>query len=184
MHMSLDDYLISLLMMSSVIRQLRGRPLTWFSLTWPVALVCWAAFQYFGGVPHHRADLILTTVLSGIGITLGLSCGALSHIYVKPHSSEQAAHGESGDVMVRSSGIAAALWVVGIGSRLAFGLFAEHGGGTDVASWSEHLGLTSMNTWGTALIAMSFLEVVGRTSLLAPRLLRAKHHSATPSNSL
>lgn len=177
--MSLDDYLISVLMMSSVIRQLRGRRLSWFSLSWPVALVCWAAFQYAGGLPSHQADLALSVTLACVGIALGVACGALSHVYLKPFASEQFRPGKRDVVMVRSTGVAAALWIAGIGSRLMFGLFAEHGGGTTVVTWSEHLGLASVNTWGTALMAMSLMEVTGRTSLLVPRLLCAKRHQAT-----
>ena len=166
MHMGIEDYAFSVLMMSSVVRQLRGRRLGWWGLSWPLGLVIWAAEAYLQDVPRRAGDLRLVIGLALVGAVLGLSCGALSRVYV--------AEDEGGRriVMVRSTGTAAILWVVGMGARLAFGLLAEHGGVELIGRFSASLGVTSAGTWATALVLMSLLEVAGRTVLLAPRLQR------------
>lgn len=164
MGMKLEDYLISLLLMGSIVRQLRGRPLTWFGLAWPIGLVVYAGIEYLTGITNTGNNLLLVVVLATVGAALGLACGRLSRIYT-----------ENARVKMRSTGPAAALWITGIGSRLAFGLYAEQGGAaviTRVSSWAH---VTGVNTWGTALILMSLLEVLGRTTQLIPRMLQARH---------
>lgn len=175
MDMSPDDYVFTLLLMSSVVRQLRGRPLTWFGLSWPVALVLWAAVKYLGGVPSDRSDVTFVVVMAGVGAVLGLSCGALSRVFLQ--SGEE---GGRPKVMVRSTGFAAALWILGTGSRLVFGLYAEHGGAQTVAAWSAHMRITGIGTWSTALILMSLLEVLGRTAILLPRRVLCQQSSRVP----
>jgi len=65
--------------------------------------------------------------------------------------------------------VAGGLWIVGVGSRLAFELYATHGGGASIAHFSASHGITSVDAWGTALILMAFAEVLGRTAVLAWR---------------
>jgi hypothetical protein len=63
---------------------------------------------------------------------------------------------------------AAALWVVGIGMRMGFSLFAEHGGGPAIGRFSEAHHITAEG-WVTALVLMSLVEVVSRTLILWAR---------------
>lgn len=160
MDMNFDDYAISLLLMFSIVRQLRGRPLTWFGLTWPVVLVAYAGFEYLGTFPRQGHNLAFVLVLSAGGAALGLACGWLSRVY---RAGEKA--------MVRSTGAAAVLWILGVGGRLAFGLYAEHGGAATIVRASSHLGVTGFAAWAAGLMLMSLLEVLGRTIVLAPRML-------------
>ena len=60
-----------------------------------------------------------------------------------------------------------ALWVVGMASRLAFGIVVLHGGAALVSRLSERLSLHAFSTWATALIVMALAEVVARTAVLA-----------------
>lgn len=166
MFMPWEDTTITVLMMSSIIRQLRGRPLTWFSLGWPIALVVYAGSTYLGHVPADRGDVLLVMGLVLLGAVLGLTCGVLSRVYPHRDGSGRVL------VMVRSTGTAAVLWIVGMGSRLGFALYAEHGGYGHIESLDARLGVTSFTTWSNALILMALCEVAGRTMLLAPRLHR------------
>ena len=52
--MTLIDILISCALMMLVLRQIRGRKLTIFSLIWPILLVGWAVIEYMTGFPLHE----------------------------------------------------------------------------------------------------------------------------------
>jgi thiamine transporter ThiT len=63
------------------------------------------------------------------------------------------------------------LWVAGVGARIAFSQFAEHGGGASIYRFSAAHSITSMQAWVAALILMSFAEVMAR---LVTMWLRAR----------
>jgi hypothetical protein len=160
MGMSATDYLINVLLVASVLRQLRGRRLTWFSLSWPIALVAWAGLTYLRGYPAGGNNTLLVAGCAATGIALGGLCGWLSRVYAIP----------GGRIMVRATGLAALLWVLGTGSRLAFVLYAEHGGYPAIEAFDASHHITSFQTWETCLILMALTEVLARTAFLAPRL--------------
>lgn len=162
--MGIGDWAISLALIALVVRQIRGRRLSVVGLLWPVALVGWAAYEYLGDVPDHRSDWAFVAVLASVGLALGVACGLLTSVYVQEEA-----------VMARAGGLAAGLWVVGMGGRLAFGVAALHGGGATVARMSERLDLHSAATWSTALIVMALCEVVSRTAVLALKLRALSH---------
>jgi hypothetical protein len=155
------DYVFPLLLILSVLRQVRGKRLTWFQLAWPIGLVVWAAIHYARGFPATPADLILVMSCAGIGTVLGGLAGRYTIIYLRA----------DGALMVRATFATVILWTLGTIGRLAFGLYAEHGGGPTIARVSAAHGI-AVNAWGAALILMALAEVLGRTSTLAPRALR------------
>jgi hypothetical protein len=157
--MKISDWAISLALILLVVRQIRGRRLSTVGLLWPIALVGWAGYEYLGDIPDHRSDWTFVAVLTLIGLALGVGCGLLTSVYV-----------EDKVAMARASGLAAALWIVGMGGRLAFGVAALHGGGAAIARMSERLDLHAAGTWSTALIVMALCEVVSRTAILALKL--------------
>lgn len=157
------DWVVSLALILLVVRQVRGRRLTVAGLLWPIALVGWAAYTYLGQVPDHRSDWTFVVVLVVIGLALGTACALLTSVYTR-----------EAEVMARASGTAAALWVVGMASRLAFGIAVLHGGAALVSRLNERLSLHSFSTWATALIVMALAEVVARTTVLA-----LKHRGAS-----
>jgi hypothetical protein len=59
--------------------------------------------------------------------------------------------------------------VVGVGSRLAFQLYATHGGAPSIARFSAAHHITSGEAWVATLIVMALTEVVGRSAVLAAR---------------
>lgn len=159
--MSVTDLLISVGLIVLVVRQLRGRPLTATGLLWPVALVVWAAFEYLAAIPGDLADWLFTLALAAVGLGLGLSCGVLTR--VAP---------DHGAIVATATPAAAVLWILGMISRLAFGLFALHGGATVIAELSGRLDLHSANTWPTALVVMALCEVCSRTVVLLVKYRR------------
>jgi hypothetical protein len=65
--------------------------------------------------------------------------------------------------------VAAILWVVGVGTRFAFQVYASHGGAPAIARFSAHHAITSEAAWTAALILMAFGEVLSRTLVLGLR---------------
>lgn len=158
--MSLEDDMISALLMVSIVRQLRGRHLTWFGLAWPIGLVAYAGMKYASGITDTGNNVALVIICAAMGTVLGLTCGRLSKVY-----------SENGRVTVKATGVAAVLWIIGVGTRLAFGLYAEHGGAATIIRFSEWAHVSGFATWTVALLLMSLLEVLGRSIQLVRRML-------------
>jgi hypothetical protein len=162
--MSTFSYVFPLLLILSVVRQMRGRQLTWLQLAWPMGLVIWAAIQYLRGFPATTGDLALVITCGVVGTVLGALAGRYTIIY----------RGTDGALMARATLATVLLWTLGTIGRLAFGLYAEHGGGPEIARFSAAHGL-AVRAWAAALVLMALAEVLGRTTILAPRALRATH---------
>jgi hypothetical protein len=163
------DYVFPVLLILSVLRQVRGKHLTWFQLAWPVGLVLWAAAEYVRGFPATTADLILVSASTVLGAGLGALAGRYTAIYRRA----------DGALMARATLATVALWTLGTVGRLAFGLYAEHGGGPTIARFSNAHGV-AIGAWAAALTLMALAEVLGRTTILAPRAAKATR--AAPSS--
>jgi len=169
--MSWTDWAISIGLIALVLRQLRGRQLTPSSLMWPVGLVVWAGFEYLGKFPSHTSDWIFAASLSAIGLILGLSCGFFTRVYP-----------DGDQVTARATKTAAVLWILGMASRLAFGILALHGGEEAIGRLSDRFDLHSADTWPTALITMALCEVLSRTAVLLWKYHNAAQHVVQPVN--
>src|SRR5580658_3590125 len=112
--MTITDYLINIALIALVILQIRGSRLDLKTAIRPVILVAAAALYYLRGVPIAGNDLLLYVVLGGLGLVLGVACAATTRVW----------QASDGFAYAKAGGIAAALWVVGIGSRLAFEEFS------------------------------------------------------------
>lgn len=165
--MNTFDYVFPLLLIQSVLRQVRGKHLTWFQLAWPVGLVTWAAVKYLRGFPNTTADLTLVVTCALAGLVLGLLAGAYTNVFRRV----------DGALIAKATLATVLLWTLGTVGRLVFGLFAENGGGPAIAAFSAANGL-SVRAWGPALILMALCEVVGRTVILGARALRAGRPSS------
>lgn len=166
--MSMQDYAVNLLLVAVVIRQVRGKKLTTLGLLWPVALVVLAAVEYLHGIPTSGNDLALTVEGAVSGVVLGCLCGLLTRIH----------RTADGSLVAKATGLAAALWVVGVGARMGFALYAEHGGSAAIARFSAVHHITSPAAWTACLLLMSLTEVLGRTVFLATRSRLVSEHAA------
>jgi hypothetical protein len=166
--MSAEDYALNLLLVAVVVRQLRGKRLTALGLLWPLGLVAWAAITYLHGVPTAGNDLLLVVVGALAGTALGVLCGVYTRLEV----------GQAGSIVARASGVAAALWVTGVGARMGFALVAENGGAAAIGRFSAAHQITSAAAWTACLVLMSLCEVLGRTTVLWTRWM--KHSARRP----
>ncbi|MGH9131562.1 MAG: hypothetical protein ACRDWV_07795 [Acidimicrobiales bacterium] len=156
--MTITDYLISGALLALVFRQIHGRRLTLFNLLWPLGLVTWAAVTYLHGIPTSGNNLVLVMLGTGVGLSLGLGCALLTS--VRP--------GPDGVPFAKAGAAAATLWILGVGARLAFQLYATNGGGPAIGHFSAANGI-SIAAWAAALILMALAEVIGRSAVLAVR---------------
>jgi hypothetical protein len=159
--MNTTEYLLNGLLVLAILRQLRGRKLAGITMLVPFAVVAYVAPTYLHSVPTSGNGLLLVVLGAAAGLTLGILCGICSLVY----------RGDGGSLYVRATGAAAALWVLGVGARLAFSLYAEHGGGPSIARFSAAHSLT-MHAWIAAFVLMALAEVVARTAVLVVRSRR------------
>jgi hypothetical protein len=157
--MTLTDYLIDLTLIGIVFLQIRGRRLTLRSLLLPIGICAWAAVTYLKGVPTAGNDLLLI----GLAAFLGIVLGGLSGYFTKVST------GPDGHPLAKAGATAAALWVVGVGTRFAFQLYATHGGAASIGRFSAAHSITSGEAWVAALILMALGEALTRTAVVAFR---------------
>jgi len=157
--MTFSDYLIDISLIALVLLQVRGRRLTTRDLLLPLGIVVYVAVHYLRGVPTSGNDLVLVAGCAAVGATLGALSGSFTAVYP----------GEDGIPFAKAGLVAAGLWVLGTGGRLAFQVYATHGGGAAVERFSAAHSITSVSAWTAALILMALSEAVCRTGILAWR---------------
>ncbi len=136
----------------------------------PLAIVGYVAFTYLHAVPTSGNDLFLVVGCAGVGAALGCLSGKFTSVYTDG----------PGDPIAKTGLIAAGLWILGTGTRLAFQLFATHGGGAAIQHFSVAHSITSGTAWTGALILMALSEAVCRTSILGWRASMLRRTSVSP----
>jgi hypothetical protein len=167
--MSATDYIINIALIALVILQIRGSRLDLKTALRPVIIVAAAAVYYLRGFPTSGNDLVLDAVLGGIGLVLGIACAAATRVW----------RADDGFAYAKAGVVAAALWVIGIGSRLGFEEFWSHGGTHDIVSFSIAHDITSQNAWVAGLVLMALVEVIARLVVIRIRGVRT-HQTGEP----
>jgi hypothetical protein len=162
--MTSTDYLIDIVLLGLVLLQVRERRMDARSLLIPVVLVAFTASRYLKSFPTAGHDVLLDVVLAAIGLVIGTACAATTRVWM----------GADGTARSKAGAAAAALWVLGIGSRMAFQEYAAHGGAGAIARFSAHHQITSSQAWVTALVLMALAEVTARLVLLRVRAFQAR----------
>src|SRR3984885_6968898 len=162
--MTLTDYLINIALIALVILQIRGSRLDLKSAIRPVILVAAAAVYYLRAFPTAGNDVILYAVLGGIGLVLGIGCGATTRVW----------RASDGHGYAKAGVIAAALWIIGIGSRFAFEEYSSPGGAPPIANFSLSPHITRENAWGAALLLRALAEVIARLIVIRIRGARTR----------
>lgn len=156
--MTTFDYLLNIALIGLVVLQLRGRRLDRRGLLLPLILVGWAASQYLRAIPTTGNDGLLVAIGVTAGLVLGTASARLTRLDVD---------GE-GVPVARATLAAAALWVLGIGFRMGFSLYTQHGGAPTVMRFSQTHHLTGAG-WVAGMVLMALVEVVSRTLILWAR---------------
>jgi hypothetical protein len=157
--MTLTDYTIDIALIAVVFLQIRGRRLSVRWLVLPIGLVTWAATSYLHGIPTAGNDLLLVVICTGAGVTLGLLSGLFTSVR----------RDADGHPFAKAGLAAAVLWVLGVGTRLAFQLYSSHGGQAAIGRFSTTHAITNSEAWVAALILMAMGEALARTAVLGLR---------------
>jgi hypothetical protein len=162
--MSITDYLINIGLVALVILQIRGSRLDLKTALRPVICVAAAAIYYLRGFPTAGNDLLLDVILAGLGLALGIACGATTRVWRAP----------DGLAYAKAGIVAAILWIAGIGSRLAFEEYSAHGGMKAILNFSVTHDITSQNAWIAGLVMMALAEVLSRLAVIRLRAARTR----------
>jgi ABC-type antimicrobial peptide transport system permease subunit len=159
---TVTDYVIDILLIAVVFRQMRARELTPGSVLLPVGLVGIACLNYLKAFTPRGNDILLITLLAAAGIVLGLLSGIVTDVW----------RDADGRVVARAGLVAAAFWVAGMGFRFAFAVWSTGSGAADVARFSVEHRISSGQAWTTALVLMAVSEVLARVAVLQLRRTR------------
>ncbi|GAA3625030.1 hypothetical protein GCM10022223_47660 [Kineosporia mesophila] len=162
--MTTTQWITDIALLLVVFRQLRESRLDLKSFLLPLGIVSFVVHQYLNSVPTGGNDLVLVGLLIAVGAALGIAGG----IYTRVR-----AVGEH--VLIKAGVVSAVLWVLGMGSRMTFQLWSEHGGADDIARFSVAHSITSDQAWVAAFVLMALTEVVTRlgTIYLRSRMVQA-----------
>jgi hypothetical protein len=168
MGMTITDWIIDLALLLVVFRQLREARVDAQFVLIPLGLISYTAVSYLRAIPTAGNDLLLIATLVGIGAALGVAGGIYTRVRSDggPHA------------LVKAGAISAALWVAGMGSRMAFQLWTSHGGGDALARFSAHHDITSSQAWVAAFVLMALTEVVTRMAVILTRGHRVQSSTA------
>jgi hypothetical protein len=159
--MTSTDYIIDALLILTIFRQLRERRFDLHSLLLPVGLLAFACAHYMTAVPTAGNDVALYVLLGGAGAVLGAICGLSARMRVH----------DDGHVLARAGRITVIAWVLGMGSRLAFGVYANGSGAHEIAHFSIAHSITGAAAWTTALLLMAVAQVLAK---LGVQLVRGR----------
>ncbi|MEV7174087.1 hypothetical protein AB0O18_30875 [Streptomyces sp. NPDC093224] len=156
--MDTTTWIIDIALILIVFRQLREGPLGPRSYLLPLGIVTFVGFSYLDTVPTDGNDLVLIGALMGVGAALGIAGGVFTRI-----------RRSGADILIKAGAVSAALWVLGMGARLGFQLWVDHGGASTVARFSMENRITSSDAWVAALVLMALTEVVTRLATIYVR---------------
>lgn len=152
-------YIINTILVLLVVRQMRDNRLDLANLVLPVVLVAAAAAYYLRTVPTAGHDVLLDVTLAATGAVIGALCALATYLR----------RGPDGTAISRAGLVAGVLWVLGIGARMGFAFYSDHGGGPAIARFSAAHQITSADAWLAALVIMALAEVLARLGILRLR---------------
>src|SRR3954447_16791403 len=125
--MSLSDYVIDVLLIALVLRQVRARELTAGSVLLPTVLVGVACLHYVHAFTPRGHDVRLIVLLGATGVVLGLLSGGATDVW----------RATDGRVVARAGLTAAFFWAAGMGFRFGFAVWSSGSGAAAVTRFSR-----------------------------------------------
>lgn len=157
--MTTTDWIIDIALIAVVFIQLREQRLSVRTFLLPVVILAWATTTYLHGVPTAGNDMALIAILTVVGAIFGLFSGLLTRV-----------RRVDGKVYIKASIGAAALWVLGMGLRMAFAVWtSSSSGAAHIGRFSAQHDITSAQAWVAALLLMAFGQVLVRLAIIAVR---------------
>ncbi|MEU8729841.1 hypothetical protein AB0C68_10780 [Streptomyces tendae] len=157
--MTTTEWITDIALVLVVFRQLREDRLDRKTFLIPLGIVAFVAYSYLDSVPTGGNDLVLIGALTAVGAALGVAGGVYTRIRAL-----------GGQLMIKAGAVSAILWVLGMGARMGFQVWVEHGGGADdIARFSIAHHITGDQAWVTAFVLMAVTEVVTRVGTIYVR---------------
>ncbi|MFI6051042.1 hypothetical protein ACIBCO_13255 [Streptomyces violascens] len=153
--MTTTDWITDIALVLVVFRQLREGRLDLKTFLIPLGIVAFVAHTYLDSIPTAGNDLVLIGALMAVGAALGIAGGVYTRIRVA---------GEH--LLIKAGAVSAVLWVLGMGARMGFQVWVEHGGADDVARFSMAHQITTDQAWVAAFVLMALTEVVTRLATI------------------
>jgi hypothetical protein len=173
--MTTTDWLLDIALLLVVFRQIREGRIDARFILLPIGIVAVVAHSYLHSIPTAGNDLTLVAIMVGIGAALGLTGGLATRVRFDARVDAQHA-------LAKAGWISATLWVLGMGSRMTFELWSEHGGEGAISHFSQSHDITSSQAWVAAFVLMALTEVLTRVGTIAYRGWRVRQasHVAAP----
>jgi hypothetical protein len=157
--MTFTDYVLDIVLIAIVIRQVRESRLDLRAVLLPVGICVFVCSHYLKALPTDGNDLLLIGGFAAVGVL----CGAVSAAATRVRS-------DGGDhALIKAGWVAAGIWVASMGFRLGFAIWSSHGGSDDLTRFSIEHHITGGDAWTDALVLMAMGEVFVRTGLLVLR---------------
>ncbi|MCK9894803.1 hypothetical protein [Frankia sp. AgB32] len=166
--MTTTDWILDIVLILVVLRQVREARVDLRFVLLPLGIVSWSAHTYLHSVPTAGNDLVLIALFTLVGTVLGVTGGLATRV-----------RHDGTHPLARAGATAVVLWLVGMGGRLVFQIWASHGGGATLARFSAAHDITTEQAWVTALLLMAFAEVATRIGTIVIRAA-AESRSARP----
>jgi hypothetical protein len=161
------DWIVDVLLLALVLRQVIPRPLTPRGVLLPAVLLAVAGSQYLKGFPTAGHDLLMEVTLIVIGALLGVVSGLATKVWADSATG----------IMCRAGVIAATAWILGMGVRLAFDIWAHTAAGeASLVRFSLRHSITGADAYSTGFVLMAFAQVILRVGILQYRRIRLSQH--------
>ncbi|MFJ6085244.1 hypothetical protein ACIQI8_27925 [Streptomyces sp. NPDC092369] len=156
--MTTTDWITDIALLLVVFRQLREGRLDLKTYLIPLGIVAFVASQYLHTVPTAGNDLVLIGTLIAVGAALGIAGGVYTRIRTT-----------GGHLFIKAGAVSAILWVLGMGARMGFQVWSDHGGADNIAQFSLTHHITTEQAWVAAFVLMALTEVVTRLATIFVR---------------
>ncbi|HEU5006612.1 MAG TPA: hypothetical protein VFT67_06555 [Jatrophihabitantaceae bacterium] len=168
--MTFSDYLFDSVLVLLVLRQVRESRFTWHMVIMPLAIIAGVVKSYLHTIPTSGNDLAVIVALTAVGVTFG----AISALTTRVRT-------DGGRyALIKAGWASAGVWVLSMGGRFAFAIWASHGGGPRLYRFSLAHDL-SIDVWTAAIVLMALGEVLARTGLMVLRTRRALAARTAPT---
>jgi len=164
--MTTTDWITDIALLLVVFRQLREGRLDLKTYLIPLGIVAFVASQYLHDVPTAGNDLVLVGSLIAVGAVLGVAGGVYTRIRTA-----------GGHLYIKAGAVSAVLWVLGMGARMGFQVWTDHGGADNVARFSITHDITTDQAWVAAFVLMALTEVITRLATIFVRSRMAVHEA-------
>jgi len=156
--MTITDWSTDIGLLAIVLLQLRSRRLGFVQLVLPLLLVGLAVWYYFTAWPTTTNGGLLLAAGVAVGALLGIAAGASTRVW-----------NHDDHPFARATALSAGLWILGMGFRLVFQIWATSSAGAAHVTTFSVQHLIEQAAWVDALLFMAVGQVVARTVVLSAR---------------